>query len=248
VPAKLGDFSEQAASYARARPGYPGALVDRLVESVGAHPGDAVADIGAGTGIFTRLLAERGFSVTAIEPSANMRALALPSPNTVWKEATFEDTGLDAGSQRWVVAAQSFHWATPERALPEIRRVLAPGGCFTALWNDRSSPRSKVLAETVDALRRHVPDYDRAYRQRPWHRVICSSNDFGDVVCDEEGHVVTMSRDVYLDLWRSNNRIVHFAGERMDALLAEVEAILERHGATNVRIPYVCRAWTARRS
>ena len=63
----LGDFSQQAASYQRARPGYPAALVDRLIASAGLPPGDAVADLGAGMGIFTRLLADRGFSVTAVE-------------------------------------------------------------------------------------------------------------------------------------------------------------------------------------
>lgn len=49
----LGDFSAQADAYARARPTYPAELIDRLVAHVGAKPGDAVADLGAGTGIFT---------------------------------------------------------------------------------------------------------------------------------------------------------------------------------------------------
>ncbi len=65
----LGDFSEQADAYGRARPSYPAELIDALVAHVGAKPGDAVADLGAGTGLFTELLAARGFCVTAVEPN-----------------------------------------------------------------------------------------------------------------------------------------------------------------------------------
>lgn len=65
----LGDFSEQADAYSRARPGYPAGLVDALVAHVGIKPGDAVADLGARTGLFTELLVARGLRVTAVEPN-----------------------------------------------------------------------------------------------------------------------------------------------------------------------------------
>jgi hypothetical protein len=64
----LGDFSQQADAYRRSRPTYPKALVNLLIEDAKVAAGDAVADFGAGNGIFTSLLVERGFRVTAIEP------------------------------------------------------------------------------------------------------------------------------------------------------------------------------------
>ncbi|HEY8427370.1 MAG TPA: methyltransferase domain-containing protein, partial [Sandaracinaceae bacterium] len=79
-----GDFTEQAGAYARARPGYPDALVDRLAARAGVRAGDPVADVGAGTGLFTRALAARGFAVTAVEPNAAMRAKAPALPGARW--------------------------------------------------------------------------------------------------------------------------------------------------------------------
>lgn len=245
--ARLGDFSDQAESYQRSRPGYPPALVDRLTERAGLRPGDAVADIGAGTGIFTGLLLERGFAVTAIEPSHAMSARAASLTSVTWRRGTFEDTGLPDESQKWVVAAQAFHWAELEHALPEMRRILEPGGQFSAIWNDRDNRRSEILTETMAALHRCVPEYDPDYRQRAWDRLLVSTGDFEAPRIDEEEHVVTMTHGAYLDLWRSNNRIVNFAGARLDAFLTEVESMLERLGAATVEIPYVCRAFSARR-
>ncbi|HXT58535.1 MAG TPA: class I SAM-dependent methyltransferase, partial [Pirellulales bacterium] len=133
----LGDFSEQAEAYARARPSYPAELLDALVEHVGVKRGDAVADLGAGTGLLTGLLAARGFEVAAVEPNEPMRRQAKPLTGVRWINGTFEATGLSPASQRWAVAAQAFHWADPARALPEVRRILRPGGFFTVLWNNR---------------------------------------------------------------------------------------------------------------
>src|SRR4051812_30946132 len=76
----VGDFSNQAAVYGQARPSYPAELIDLLVQDARVKPGDSVVDLGAGTGIFTRDLVERGFAVNAVEPNENMRSSAnLPS-------------------------------------------------------------------------------------------------------------------------------------------------------------------------
>ena len=241
---RLGDFAEQARVYEE-RPGYPAALLDLLIEQVGVRAGDAVAEVGAGTGIFTRHLAERGLSVTAIEPNSEMRAKAPDLDGVTWSAGSGEDTGLETASQRWLVAAQSFHWIDTARGLAEARRVLAPGGYFTALWNDRDNHRSEILGETMAALRRLAPEYEHGYRARPWGEIICSTGQFRDVVSHQVPHSVPMTRARYLDLWRSNNRICTAAGDRMRAFLDEVARLFDRRGATMVDVPYVCRAWTA---
>jgi SAM-dependent methyltransferase len=241
----LGDFSPHAEAY-RARPTYPGELVDRLVLDAGAAPGDPVADIGAGTGIFTVLLVERGFRVTAVEPSAEMRARAPRDPAVRWIEGTFDATGLDTASQRWLTAAQAFHWARPPTALPEAARVLVPGGALTILWNDRESDRDPVVAWTAALIKRLVPDFDEAYRNKPWQGTLETGGFFGDAVAREHRHTVPMTRDRYVDLWRSHNRLAVEAGPARLAVFFEE---LERHLArvARVDVPYVTRAWTARR-
>jgi SAM-dependent methyltransferase len=242
----LGDFGPHADAY-RARPTYPAELVDGLCSDAGARAGDAVADVGAGTGIFTALLVERGFSVTAVEPNPAMRARA-PEMNVRWLAGSFDATGLEDGSQRWVTAAQAFHWARPATALPELRRVLGPGGALTVLWNDRESDRDPLVAWTAALIKTLVPDFDEAYRNKPWAEILATGGSFGDVVAREHRHTVTMSRARYVDLWRSHNRLAVEAGpKRLARFFAALDDHLDRESVAEVHVPYMSRAWTARR-
>jgi SAM-dependent methyltransferase len=165
----IGDYRDRAEAYERARPAYPAVLLDRLVARVDVNPGDRVAEIGSGTGIFTRGIAERGFEITGIDPDPAMRAQAPQLAGVTWRAGSFESLGLDDASQHWVVAAQSFQRADRQRALPEIRRVLVPGGHFSVIHYTHPHASNAVVAETAAMLRRHVPEYhnpDRASRLR----------------------------------------------------------------------------------
>jgi SAM-dependent methyltransferase len=169
-------------------------MVDRLVAAAGVSAGDAVADIGAGTGLFTALLVERGLRVAAIEPNVAMRSQAPPIAGVVWLDGSFEATGLAGASQRWAVAAQAFHWADPPRALPELHRVIAPGGCFSVLWNDRDVERSDLLARTREIIETLVPGFDEGYRARDWSAVLVEGGWFESPERLEVRHEVPMSR------------------------------------------------------
>ena len=242
---RAGDFSPQAEAYARARPGYPPEMVDLILDLAEVSEGDAVADLGAGTGLFTRILAGRGLRVSAVEPNDAMRAEAEPVDGVAWHAGSFEETGLETDSQSWIVAAQAFHWADPERALPELHRVLVPGGRFTILWNNRDVASSPVLTWTRELVEEVVPDFDEGYRNRDWWDVLTGSGHFVAPFALEVPHVVTMSAERYLDLWRSHNLLNAAAGPGpMKELLAR---IADRLGKTQqVDVPYVCRVWTVR--
>ena len=243
---RRGDFTTQASAYARARPGYPEQIVDGLIAAAGVAPDDAVADIGAGTGLFTAQLAARGLRIAAVEPNAPMRAQAPPLPGVEWSGGTFEATGLATGSQRWVVGAQAFHWADPPRALPEVHRVLAPGGAFSVLWNDRDVARSSLLQRTRELIERLVPGFDEGYRSRDWSAVLVEGGWFDAPATLEVRHEVPMGRERFLDLWRSHNVLASTAGpEGVAWVIREVTPLLPESG--EVPVPYVCRAWTARR-
>jgi len=239
----LGDFAPQAQAYA-ARPGYPDALIDRLVARVGVHAGDRVADLGAGTGIFTAQLAARGLVVDAVEPSAAMRAQAPALPGVRWREGSFEATGLEDGAVAWVTTAQAFHWADPPRALPELRRVLRPGGPLTCLWNDRRDADSPMLAAVMAAIRREAPAFDERYRDHDWRDTLLGGGWFEGVVVDEAHHVVTMSRDRFRALWRSHNHLAETAGPtQLPRVLAAIDALTA--DTPTIDVPYLTRAWTA---
>lgn len=133
----LGRFSDRAWDYARHRPSYPREAIDAVLDGLGS-PGTLLgADIGAGTGISARLLAERGVHVTAIEPNAAMRDAAGPHPLVCFKDGTAERTGLEDASVDLVVCAQAYHWFRPGDALAELARVLRAGGRLAVLWNVR---------------------------------------------------------------------------------------------------------------
>ena len=94
------------------------------------------ADVGAGTGISSRLLAECGVRVLAIEPNADMRQAALPHPLVEYREATAEATGLADATVDLVTCFQSFHWFNPQPTLLEFNRIVKPSGRLAVVWND----------------------------------------------------------------------------------------------------------------
>ncbi|MFO7563978.1 MAG: class I SAM-dependent methyltransferase [Enhygromyxa sp.] len=244
----LGNFSGQADAYARARPGYPAPIVDRLVQRAGVSPGDRVAELGAGTGLFTEALVARGLRVIAVEPSAAMRARAPALAGVEWREGSFETCPLADAEVPWVVAAQAFHWAEPERALPHLRRALRVGGRLSVLWNDRDLERSALLRFTRELIEQLVPGFDEGYRHRDWAAVLTSTSDFEAVEHDELRHVVTMSHARVLDLWRSHNKLNYACRETgIDGFLTRLAEHLRDHEPDPVELPYRCRVWTATR-
>ena len=137
-------FSGFGEGYDSARPRPPAELVEVLTQWSGVGAPDVV-DLGAGTGLSAGIWAGVARSVTAVEPSADMRAVAAerlaglaepvgPAGPTALTlvDATAEATGLPDGCADLVTASQALHWFDPARALPEVARLLRPGGVFAA--------------------------------------------------------------------------------------------------------------------
>lgn len=153
----VGRFTGLADIYARCRPDYPPAALEFLMQYCELQPGDLVVDVGCGTGISSRLLAQRGLRVVGIEPNPDMRskaqAIALPGSHILpeYRDGTAEATALPDRYADAVVAAQAFHWFRPEPTLAEFARILKPRRWAALLWNERDTtdPFTRAFGDVV---------------------------------------------------------------------------------------------------
>jgi SAM-dependent methyltransferase len=131
-------FNDRAVDYVKHRPTYPAGAIDAILDGLGPPLSLVAADLGAGTGISSRLLGDRGVRVVAIEPSPGMQEAAAPHPKVRFVAGRAEATGLKSHSVDLVLSAQSFHWFHASDTLVEGARILKPGGRLAIMWNRRS--------------------------------------------------------------------------------------------------------------
>jgi ubiquinone/menaquinone biosynthesis C-methylase UbiE len=128
-------FSGKADNYDRYRPGYPDELIDWLCIKTNAQ---TVADIGAGTGKFTKALLRKSWNVTAVEPNRDMLVkLQRNIPQIKAIEAPAENTGLAEHSFDLVTAATAFHWFDEDKFREECKRILTARGRVALIFNEK---------------------------------------------------------------------------------------------------------------
>ncbi|MGA8529632.1 MAG: class I SAM-dependent methyltransferase [Acidobacteriaceae bacterium] len=169
IPAPTERFTGRVESYRRYRPGYPTALVDLLSRACNLTSHSVIADIAAGTGLLTEVFLAAGFSVTAVEPNAQMRAacseLIENYPRLRVVEGTAETTALAGGSVDLITVAQAMHWFDLEKARAEFVRILKPGGWCAIIYNNRP-PSGDAFHEGYERLlQEYGVDYADVKRQ-----------------------------------------------------------------------------------
>ena len=147
-------FNERAQDYARYRPSYPSEAIDAIFEGLGAPKRLHVVDVGAGTGISMRLLAERGADVLGIEPNDEMRAVAEAAGLNV-RSGMAGALDLASASVDVVACFQAFHWFAVAETVAEFVRVLRPGGRIAVVFNERDDkdPFTLSFGTIVDGCR-----------------------------------------------------------------------------------------------
>jgi SAM-dependent methyltransferase len=174
-PASL--FDRRATDYVKYRPSYPAAAIDAILAGLGVPSTLTAADIGAGTGIASRLLAERGAKIISIEPNAAMRAAAAPHPLIDSRNASAEQTNLPDESVDLVTCFQAFHWFKPQPTLQEFHRILKPSGRLALIWNDWVAD-SNFFAQFGEIIRKAVPNPVPGGKQRGAINPLWSSPNF----------------------------------------------------------------------
>ena len=251
---KRGEFDALADHYSTSRPDYSPSVLDALIGLLARPVSDLdFADVGAGTGIWTRMIAARGpRSCFAVEPSDDMRAAGIADSGGLgitWSKGVAEATGLRHGDFDWVTMASSFHWADFDGAVDEFRRILRPGGWLTMLWNPRLVSHSPLLTE----IEEHIEELKsglvrissgssgitRTLTDRLWD---CGM--FRNVVYAEGRHKIHMSPTRYLNAWKSVNDLqVQLGPVLFESFLSFVEGKVG--GLEEVEATYLTRAWSA---
>jgi len=212
-------FELAAEEYEATRPSYPDEVLDLLPVANDA----VVLDLGAGTGKLTRVLARRYARVTAVEPLDGMRGiLERVVPGVEALAGSAEQIPLGDASVDAVFAAQAFHWFDHERAVPEIGRVLRPGGILALVWNgpdaSRPNPLPPAYLAYLGELRRERSKLDDT---PPWRELI-AIGPFGEPHEGAVPHDHVLDRAGQLD----NARSVSWVASRDDDDRARVLARL----------------------
>lgn len=245
VPRRL-TFGAHAGEYERARPAWPEEAARWFV------PDDAqlVVELGAGTGKLTRAVAALGVRVVAVEPDPRMLAV-LQGLGLEGVEGSAESIPFGDGVADGVVAGSSLHWFELDRALPEIHRIVKPGGRFAFGWNHRDDrhPTIARMGETIYAAqpRRRGP----RWRSRDWPAELTASGLFRDVEQAIFEHVHELPREALADHLLSYSGVAALPEDERSRVCEAVAEIVDsdpslRHGGT-LRLPFVVAAYRATR-
>lgn len=233
-------FAGVADAYERARPGYPDEAVAWLLAGDGVVGPQRVVELGAGTGKLTAGLTAGGHRVLATDPLAPMlRHLARTAPDAIPVLGTAERIPV---RRRWadvVVGAQAYHWFELDRALPEIARVLRPGGRIALVWNlrDERIPWVKRLGRLIGTQEQNTdPTLD-----------LLATGLFGFVEKTTFRFWQPLDRDRLRDLVLSRSNVATMDDAGRAQVLADVDELYDGYGrgADGMLLPYVTHCFRA---
>ncbi len=247
-------FGTDAEGYDRARPGYPGALVARIVAG---SPGLDVLDVGCGTGVAARQFQAAGCTVLGVEPDTRMaefaRARGLPV-----EVATFEAWDPDDRRFDTVIAAQSWHWVDPLTGTAKAAQVLRPAGRL-AIFGHVYEPPAEVAEPFAAAYRRVVPDspFANLPARRPLDIYQAAYAKFADTI-RETGQFhepeqwrfdweQSYTRDQWLALLPTTGGLTRLRPHQMAGILHEVGTAIDALGGA-ITMPYTTLAASAARA
>lgn len=228
-------FGPVADAYDRARPSYP----DEAVAWMTGSGRSTVLELGAGTGKLTQVLHAAGHQVLATDSSPEMLARLRERAPVRHVVADAEHIPLRSRSVDLVVCAQSFHFFDHERALPEIARVLRPGGVLALVWNtyDETIPWVKRLKRLL------LPPGADADRAMP----LMATPFFGFVEEKQYRFWQTHTAATLADLTRSVSHVAAMGEHERARVLAKVEALYADYGRGHdgMQLPWVTKCYRA---
>lgn len=240
-------FGSAADRYDRSRPTYPIEALNWTFAPAGAQR-LRVVDLGAGTGLLSRVVMDAGHEVIPVEPDAGMRAqLDAATPGVKALDGSAEAIPLPDASVDAVIAGTAYHWFDPKLTHPEVARVLRPGGIFAALWNDRD-----LSLAWMAAFNRLLQTLRITYEQRS---VLDSTLSFGPLFGPADKlqfpHNVTRTPQGLSDLIATRSYFLVASPQRQTELLDAVAELCATHpdlaGRETFEMPYRTTVYRARK-
>jgi SAM-dependent methyltransferase len=256
--ALVAGFTDAAAVYERGRPGYPPAVVERLVAELGvttSHRPSRVLDLGAGTGKLTRPLLAAGLDVVAVEPLAGMRAaLAAAVGDERALEGRAEALPLPDASLDGAVSADAFHWFDGARAAEELHRVLRPGAGLVLMW--LIGERDASPFEREQELEREVVSLLEPLWERGRHpsiklgrrgEAIAARGGFEPIHRAEVPFEDAVDRDGFIAWFASFSVVGLLPEDEREAVLRRVAESFDRHVGGTLTRRWRADLWVTRR-
>jgi SAM-dependent methyltransferase len=240
----VGGFQD-AAGYEAGRPRYRPEVAEVLMSGLGLAAGAPVLELGAGTGQLSRALLDAGLELTAVEPLENTRELLSQAIGTGRVLAgTAERIPLGDASVQAVFAADAFHWFDESRAMPEIRRVLAPGGgvAILRMLAGHDQPWSTELGSILMESRPEHP----AFAGRGAAAALEEDPAFGPVTHASVTSPGALDRERLLAWVGSFSWVAALPADEREALVGRVRVLLEENDAPQTAYDLVQQIWYAR--
>lgn len=231
-------FSSRVGAYVKYRPSYPTEAISYLYDTVGLRPEHEIADIGAGTGIFSKLLLARGSRVIAIEPNQAMREAAEQElgHHSHYRAVAgaAEATGLPDSSVNHIVCAQSFHWFDRGAAQQEFRRILKPGGKAVLIWNSRLLQGTPFLEEYEQLLLAYGTDYEKVGHENISKEALVTFFKPGGIRVAQFTMRQLLNREELGGRLESSSYAPQAGHPNYEPMMAELEKIFERNQQNGV--------------
>lgn len=245
------NYSDLAKSYVN-RPEYSKDALDELFAHFFAENEDSVrvCDVGAGVAHLTLPLLERGYSVDAVEPNNEMRAIGKQKTenyhNIFWFEGTGENTGRKDLEYDVVTFGSSFNVTNRELALKETHRILKKDALFACMWNHRDLNDS-IQKYVEGIIIKYIPNYDYGSRREDQTEVIKKSGLFSNAQYIEGTTSYDISSSTWLDAWKSHATLHRQAGDKFNKIISEIENYLLQECSDHISVPYTTKIWFAKK-
>lgn len=241
------DYTELAEAYLK-RPNYSNVAINAMLSIAEVKKGGYVCDIGAGVAHLTLMLAERGLTVTAIEPNDAMRMNGIKRTSffesVTWHEGTGEETGQKSSKFDMVTFGSSFNVCDRPVTLKETARILKPEGWFACMWNHRNlnDPHQKEIERII---LEEVPNYSYGTRREDQTSIISASELFNPVLHIDSEIMHSQTKSEVIEAWYSHATLKRQAAEKFKLIIEKIDDYLTNLKIDSIQIPYSTNIWMA---